>query len=235
MSSKHILVKNDNYKSLNEELNAIFNEINSAFNKYFYVSEDYTFENTSLYTTKSLKPYSKEETILCELVKKVTYLYYQITTHTEEFESTLRKDYFLSSKNGWDCALYSLILKNITKKILNIDLDYIQGIYRFKNNGIASMLFGEYSYGSHAWCAYKGAILDTTLVCQQYNSYHGEFDSIYIFGEMPKDIILAGYIESKEIEEKYLNDILKLHNCTLDEWIDNYITFLDVKDIKNTH
>lgn len=208
-------------------IDEILTEI-KGLNENIYYTENYNSTNVIEFKSKK----SNLSTNVVDTLTKISDFYerLELERYMDFNNKELEKELEYISDKGLHCVYYSILAKLIIKKLYNIDLNLVQGYYKFKNNMIASFVFGEYGIGFHSWLEYEGVVVDLTFNTQQsssYNSFENVLEGSNIIGEF-KNIDFIGYVEREEVVSRYINDFLSINNNSLDEWIGFYIELFNI-------
>ena len=162
MNFKGINIENNNER---EFIDNVLEEVCDLTKNKTHISELYTADNVIKFKSSKL---NLNEDILNTL-NKITKFYNSLESTRLHYlnNAKIERELDYIDKQGIHCVFISILTKFLLKKKYKLNLNLVQGYYKFENNIIASMIFGEYSLGFHAWCELNGAIIDLTFNTQQ--------------------------------------------------------------------
>lgn len=207
-----------------EEVNKFIEALND--NNKFKNYKEKDFEYKSLETIFGNDKSKIKNKSLEKLLYGLTLFYKDLTNNIDLKNKLIENEYLFISDMGWHCVYMSLILKELVKKNLNINLKLYQGIFFYEHNPQVSWIFGDTGIGFHSWCMYKDSVLDITFLHQQNSFLINQSSLEYLNGSIIKGVTYKGEVVSNNIIEKYLNKILSVNNLSYNEWIDNIENYI---------
>lgn len=222
-----------NFKAVNIENKNEKEIINNLLKTVSDITKDNTYKSINYNADNVVKFKSRKLTLDKDIVStlnKISDFYNSLEITRVHYlkNAKIENDFNYIDEKGIHCIFISVLTKLILKKLYNINANLVQGYYKFKNNPLASLVFGEYSLGFHSWLEIKGAVIDLTFNSQQSSSYNGFIEGNSIIGVYNDDIDLVGYIENEDVVDKYIDDFLKINNISLEEWVNLYIDYLNL-------